>query len=147
MLNKENTKLAIIGLGYVGMPLAVEFGKINETIGFDISRSRIKELLEGRDSTFEVEPHEIKKATRLSYTNDTKDIQNCNVFIVTVPTPIDEYKMPNLDPLIKASETVGKLLKKDDVIIYESTVYPGATEEVCVPILEKYSDLIESNGK
>jgi len=141
MLNKENTKLAIIGLGYVGLPLAVEFGKIIETIGFDISRSRIKELLEGRDSTFEVEPHEIKKATRLSYTNDTKDIQNCNVFIVTVPTPIDEYKMPNLDPLIKASETVGKLLKKDDVIIYESTVYPGATEEVCVPILEKHSDL------
>jgi len=141
MLNKENTKLAIIGLGYVGLPLAVEFGKIIETIGFDISRSRIKELLEGRDSTFEVEPHEIKKATRLSYTNDTKDIQNCNVFIVTVPTPIDEYKMPNLDPLIKASETVGKLLKKDDGIIYESTVYPGATEEVCVPILEKHSDL------
>jgi len=141
MLNKENTKLAIIGLGYVGLPLAVEFGKIIETIGFDISRSRIKELLEGRDSTFEVEPHEIKKATRLSYTNDTKDIQNCNVFIVTVPTPIDEYKIPNLDPLIKASETVGKLLKKDDVIIYESTVYPGATEEVCVPILEKHSDL------
>ena len=91
MVNEENTKIAIIGLGYVGLPLAVEFGKIFETIGFDISKSRIKELLEGKDSTFEVEPHEIKKATKLIYTNDTKDIQSCNVFIVTVPTPIDEY--------------------------------------------------------
>ena len=117
MVNEENTKIAIIGLGYVGLPLAVEFGKIIETIGFDISKSRIKELLEGKDSTFEVEPHEIQKATRLIYTNDTKDIQSCNVFIVTVPTPIDEYKMPNLSHLIKASEIVGKLLKKDDVII------------------------------
>ena len=141
MVNEENTKIAIIGLGYVGLPLAVEFGKIFETIGFDINKSRINELLKGKDATFELEPHEIKKAVKLIYTSDTKNLQGCNIFIVTVPTPIDEFKKPNLNPLIRASETVGKFLKKDDIIIYESTVYPGATEEICVPILEKYSVL------
>ena len=117
MINEKSTKIAIIGLGYVGLPLAVEFGKIIETIGFDINKSRIKELLEGKDSTFEVEPNEIKKATRLVYTNDTKDIQNCNVFIVTVPTPIDEYKRPDLTPLIEASKTIGKYINNGDIII------------------------------
>jgi UDP-N-acetyl-D-galactosamine dehydrogenase len=141
MINTKNTKIAIIGLGYVGLPLAVEFGKIFETIGFDISKSRIKELLIGNDSTLEVESHELQEAIKLSYTTDAKDIKSCNVFIVTVPTPIDEYKKPNLTPLVNASETVGRFLKKDDIVIYESTVYPGATEEVCVPILEQQSGL------
>lgn len=141
MINTKNTKIAIIGLGYVGLPLAVEFGKIFETIGFDISKSRIKELLIGNDSTLEVESHGLQEAIKLSYTTDAKDIKSCNVFIVTVPTPIDEYKKPNLTPLVNASETVGRFLKKDDIVIYESTVYPGATEEVCVPILEQQSGL------
>ena len=141
MINTKNTKIAIIGLGYVGLPLAVEFGKIFETIGFDISKSRIKELLIGNDSTLEVESHGLQEAIKLSYTTDAKDIKSCNVFIVTVPTPIDEHKKPNLTPLANASETVGRLLKKDDIVIYESTVYPGATEEVCVPILEQQSGL------
>ena len=141
MINTNNTIIAIIGLGYVGLPLAVEFGKIFETIGFDISKSRIKELLIGNDSTLEVESHGLQEAIKLSYTTDAKDIKSCNVFIVTVPTPIDEYKKPNLTPLVNASETVGRFLKKDDIVIYESTVYPGATEEVCVPILEQQSGL------
>ena len=141
MINTKNAKIAIIGLGYVGLPLAVEFGKIFETIGFDISKSRIKELLIGNDSTLEVESHGLQEAIKLSYTTDAKDIKSCNVFIVTVPTPIDEYKKPNLTPLVNASETVGRFLKKDDIVIYESTVYPGATEEVCVPILEQQSGL------
>mgnify|MGYP006090674533 FL=1 len=141
MINTKNTKIAIIGLGYVGLPLAVEFGKVFETIGFDINKSRIEELLRGKDSTLEVTSHELQEATKLSYTSDTKDIQNCNIFIVTVPTPIDEHKKPDLKPLVNASKTVGRLLKKDDLVIYESTVYPGATEEVCVPILEQHSGL------
>ena len=141
MINTKNTKIAIIGLGYVGLPLAVEFGKVFETIGFDINKSRIEELLGGNDSTLEVTSHELQEATKLSYTSDTKDIQNCNIFIVTVPTPIDEHKKPDLKPLVNASKTVGRLLKKDDLVIYESTVYPGATEEVCVPILEQHSGL------
>ena len=141
MINTKNTKIAIIGLGYVGLPLAVEFGKVFETIGFDINKSRIEELLGGNDSTLEVTSHELQEATKLSYTSDTKDIQNCNIFIVTVPTPIDEHKKPDLTPLVNASKTVGRLLKKDDLVIYESTVYPGATEEVCVPILEQHSGL------
>ena len=141
MINTKNTKIAIIGLGYVGLPLAVEFGKVFETIGFDINKSRIEELLGGKDSTLEVTSHELQEATQLSYTIDAKDIQNCNIFIVTVPTPIDEHKKPDLTPLVNASKTVGRLLKKDDLVIYESTVYPGATEEVCVPILEQHSGL------
>ena len=141
MINTKNTKIAIIGLGYVGLPLAVEFGKVFETIGFDINKSRIEELLGGKDSTLEVTSHELQEATQLSYTIDAKDIQNCNIFIVTVPTPIDEHKKPDLIPLVNASKTVGRLLKKDDLVIYESTVYPGATEEVCVPILEQHSGL------
>jgi len=141
MIGENNTKIAIIGLGYVGLPLAVEFGKYFKTIGFDISESRIQELQVGNDSTLEVRPDELQEAKKLTYTKDTKDIQNCNIFIVTVPTPIDEHKKPDLTPLIKASISVGKALKKDDIIIYESTVFPGATEEICVPILEKNSDL------
>lgn len=141
MINTKNTKIAIIGLGYVGLPLAVEFGKVFETIGFDINKSRIEELLGGKDSTLEVTSHEFQEATKLSYTIDAKDIQNCNIFIVTVPTPIDKHKKPDLTPLVNASKTVGRLLKKDDLVIYESTVYPGATEEVCVPILEQHSGL------
>jgi len=141
VINTKNTKIAIIGLGYVGLPLAVEFGKIFNTIGFDISKSRIDELIAGTDSSLEVEPHQFQDATRLIYTNDSKDIKNCNIFIVTVPTPIDNDKNPDLTPLINASKTIGELVKKDDIVIYESTVYPGATEEVCVPILEQYSNL------
>ena len=140
MINKK-TKIAIIGLGYVGLPLAVEFGKIFETIGFDVNKSRIKELLLGNDSTLEIEPNELQKATKLQYTTNAGDIQSCNIFIITVPTPIDSHKKPDLTPLMNASEAVGKLLKKDDIVIYESTVYPGATEEICVPILEQYSGL------
>jgi len=141
MIDEKNTNIAIIGLGYVGLPLAVEFGKIFNTIGFDISKSRIDELIAGTDSSLEVEPHQFQDATRLIYTNDSKDIKNCNIFIVTVPTPIDNDKNPDLTPLINASKTIGELVKKDDIVIYESTVYPGATEEVCVPILEQYSNL------
>mgnify|MGYP001276501807 CR=1 FL=1 len=142
MINKSNKKIAIIGLGYVGLPLAVEFGRLFETIGFDIKNSRVLELLGGDDSTLEVTPQDLQKASKLRYTSNNKDIQSCNIFIVTVPTPIDENKKPILTPLIKASEMIGKLLKKDDIVIYESTVYPGATEEVCVPILQQNSGLI-----
>ena len=142
MINKSNIKIAIIGLGYVGLPLAVEFGRLFETIGFDIKNSRVLELLGGDDSTLEVTPQDLQKASKLRYTSNNKDIQSCNIFIVTVPTPIDENKKPILTPLIKASEMIGKLLKKDDIVIYESTVYPGATEEVCVPILQQNSGLI-----
>jgi UDP-N-acetyl-D-galactosamine dehydrogenase len=134
-------KIAIIGLGYVGLPLAVEFGNKTEVIGFDINKPRIAELQSGRDSTLEVSPQELKEATKLSYTANPEDIQDCTIYIVTVPTPIDEHKRPELTPLEKSSETVGKLLSKGDIVIYESTVYPGATEEVCVPILEQQSKL------
>ena len=142
MINKSNKKIAIIGLGYVGLPLAVEFGRLFETIGFDINNSRVLELLDGDDSTLEVAPQDLQKASKLRYSSNNKDIQSCNIFIVTVPTPIDENKKPILMPLIRASEMIGKLLKKDDIVIYESTVYPGATEELCVPILEQNSGLI-----
>ena len=141
MIIKNNTKIAIIGLGYVGLPLAIEFGKIFETVGFDINISRISELEKGYDSTLEVELLELQEAKKLTFTTNTSDIQSCNIFIITVPTPIDEHKKPVLTPLVQASEMVGKLIKKDDIIIFESTVYPGATEEVCVPILEQYSEL------
>lgn len=134
-------KLAIIGLGYVGLPLAVEFGKKRSVIGFDISRERISELQSGHDHTLEVSAEELLEAKLLKYTTNAEDLSNCNCFIVTVPTPIDEHKRPDLTPLIKASETIGKFLKAGDIVIYESTVYPGATEEDCVPILEKVSGL------
>ena len=134
-------KIALIGLGYVGLPLAVEFGKKIKTIGFDINRLRVEELKSGKDSTLEVEPEELKQATMLSYTTQWEDIRDCNIYIVTVPTPIDKHKSPDLTPLEKSSETVGRVLGKGDIVIYESTVYPGATEEVCVPILEQQSSL------
>ena len=140
-LNVTDLRLAIIGLGYVGLPLAIEFGKQRSVVGFDINQLRIDELKSGKDHTLEASPEELKAATHLVYTTSLDDLRDCNCFIVTVPTPIDEHKQPNLTPLIKASETIGKVLKRGDVVIYESTVYPGATEEDCVPVLEKYSGL------
>ena len=134
-------KIAIIGLGYVGLPLAVEFGKKRETIGFDINTSRVDELKQGKDSTLEVEPEELTQAINLSYTTNPEEIRDCSIYIVTVPTPIDKHKRPDLTPLEKSSETIGKLLNPGDIVIYESTVFPGATEEVCAPILEKQSGL------
>lgn len=142
MISENNTRIAIIGLGYVGLPLAVEFGKFYKTIGYDINKDRITELLGGFDSTKEVNSHDIKKSTKLSYVSHIEKIRNCNIFIITVPTPIDDLNVPNLKPLISATEEVGKIIKKNDIVIYESTVYPGATEEVCVPILENKSNLI-----
>ena len=138
----EDIKLAIIGLGYVGLPLAVEFGKQRPVIGFDINQSRINALREGHDSTLEVSDQELKQACLLSYSADTADLEAANVYIVTVPTPIDEHKQPDLTPLRKASETIGKTLKHGDIVIYESTVYPGATEEECIPVLERVSGLV-----
>ena len=123
----EDIKLAVIGLGYVGLPLAVEFAKKRPVIGFDINQSRVKELQGGRDHTLEVEPEGLKAAKYISYTADPEDLREANTFIVTVPTPIDEYKRPDLTPLLKASEMLGKVLSKGDIVIYESTVYPGAT--------------------
>lgn len=134
-------KIGIIGLGYVGLPLAVEFGKKTEVIGFDINEERIKELREGFDRTREVETDELKAASKLKFSSDLKDLKEANYFIVTVPTPVDEFKTPDLKPLQSASKTVGSVLKKGDIVIYESTVYPGCTEEVCVPVLEKVSGL------
>ena len=137
----KNINIAIIGLGYVGLPLAVEFGKKYNTIGFDIAQWRIDELNSGYDRTLELNEEQLKEASLLSYTNELKKLSESNIYIVTVPTPIDKHKKPDLTPLLKASESIGKVLKKDDIVIYESTVYPGATEEDCVPILEKYSGL------
>jgi UDP-N-acetyl-D-galactosamine dehydrogenase len=134
-------KLAIIGLGYVGLPLAVEFGKKRQVVGFDINQKRIDELKSGNDFTLETTAEELHDASFLSYTTNLDDLRDCTCFIVTVPTPIDEHKRPDLTPLIKASESVGKVLKKGDIVIYESTVYPGATEEDCVPVLEQFSGL------
>ena len=134
-------KIGIIGLGYVGLPLAVEFGKIAEVIGFDINEQRIAELTTGIDRTLEVDAEGLKSAKMLTFTSNAQQLQSVNYFIVTVPTPVDVYKNPDLTPLIKASETVGKVLKKGDIVIYESTVYPGCTEEDCVPVLEKFSGL------
>lgn len=134
-------KIGIIGLGYVGLPLAVEFGKLRETVGFDINQNRIKELRAGNDATKEVDSRELKNAVHLIFSDHINDIKDCDVFIVTVPTPIDKYKKPDLTPLVKASEMIGSILKKGDAIIYESTVFPGCTEEVCVPILEAQSGL------
>jgi len=137
----EDINLAVIGLGYVGLPLAVEFGKKRPVIGFDINQSRIEALHGGHDNTLEVSDEELKEAVQLSYTANSVDLEAANVYIVTVPTPIDEHKRPDLTPLCKASETIGKTLKKGDIVIYESTVYPGATEEECVPVLERVSGL------
>ena len=142
MLNKyEESRLAIVGLGYVGLPLAVEFGKRLETIGFDIDASRVSELGKGLDRTGETSAEELQSAIRLTLTTDVHALKGCNVFIVTVPTPVDEANRPDLTPLEKASATIGSVLKRGDVVIYESTVYPGTTEEVCVPVLEKVSGL------
>ncbi len=134
----KDIKLAVIGLGYVGLPLAVEFGKQRSVIGFDINQSRIDALKDGHDTTLEVSDVELLQAEYLDFTAVSSDLVSCNTYIVTVPTPIDKYNQPDLTPLIKASETIGKILKKGDIVIYESTVYPGATEEDCVPVLEKY---------
>ena len=141
MLQLSELKIAIIGLGYVGLPLAVEFGKKVPVVGFDIHQKRIDELQSGQDHTLEVSPEELKQATHLSYTTNLQQLADCNFFIVTVPTPIDEFKQPDLTPLVKASESIARVLKKGDVVVYESTVYPGATEEVCIPVLEQVSGL------
>ena len=134
-----NTPIAIIGLGYVGLPLAVEFGKKRAVIGFDINEKRIAELQVGHDRTLETTPDELKEADKLAFTATPQDLSDCTIFIVTVPTPVDSANRPDLTPLIKASETVGKVLRNGAIVIFESTVYPGATEEVCVPVLEKFS--------
>ena len=142
MLNIDNLRIAVIGLGYVGLPLAVEFGKQHSVVGFDINAERISALIAGTDHTLEVSDDELAQATHLSYSSDIQALKDCNFFIVTVPTPIDSSKQPDLTPLIKASEAIGSLLKKDDIVVYESTVYPGATEEVCIPVLENISGLV-----
>ena len=141
MITLDTTRIAIIGLGYVGLPLAVEFGKRFPVVGFDINAARIAELESGRDSTLEVEPEELGQATHLTYASDPAALADCNVYIVTVPTPITESKQPDITLLKKASETIGRVLKRGDIVIYESTVYPGATEEDCVPVLEATSGL------
>ena len=137
----NDAPIAVIGLGYVGLPLAVEFGKKRKVVGFDINIARIAELRAGKDNTLEVGATEMAEAAHLSFTDQLDDLAECTTFIVTVPTPIDEHKRPDLTPLLKASETIGKVLKRGDIVIYESTVYPGATEEDCVPVLEKTSGL------
>ncbi|MGB5938430.1 MAG: Vi polysaccharide biosynthesis UDP-N-acetylglucosamine C-6 dehydrogenase TviB [Rhodanobacter sp.] len=142
MRNIQNTKLAIVGLGYVGLPLAVEFGKHYDTVGFDINQDRIDELASGHDKTLEVDAAELAAARQLRFTAELDDLRDRNTYIVTVPTPIDLAKRPDLKPLIKASETLARVLKPGDVVVYESTVYPGCTEEVCVPILEQGSGLV-----
>ena len=141
MQSVDNVCIAIVGLGYVGLPLAVEFGKIYDTVGFDINAARVEELRAGRDNTLEVSAEELSQATRLRFSADLEGIRACNIYIVTVPTPIDNAKRPDLTPLVKASESLGRVLKKGDIVVYESTVYPGCTEEVCVPILERVSGL------
>ena len=135
-------KIAIIGLGYTGLPLAVEFGKKSETIGYDISKTRVDELKNYIDTTLENSEEELKSATHLRYTTNINDIKDCKIFIITVPTPIDSNNKPDFSPLLKSSESLGAILKKGDIVIYESTVYPGATEEICVPVLEKKSGLL-----
>ena len=134
-------KIAVIGLGYVGLPLAVEFGKKQPVVGFDINQARVDELLSGRDVTLEVSANELAEAGQLTYSANVDELKNCQIYIVTVPTPIDEHKQPDLTPLIKASEMLGKVVSKGDIIIYESTVYPGATEEECIPVVERVSGL------
>ncbi|TLX45195.1 Vi polysaccharide biosynthesis protein VipA/TviB, partial [Pseudoalteromonas phenolica] len=140
-MDLKNAKIGVIGLGYVGLPLAVEFGKKYQTLGFDINQNRVTELLSGKDSTLEVSTEELKEASHLTYSHTVEDLKGCNIYIVTVPTPIDDNNAPDLTPLQKASEMLGEFVGKGDVVIYESTVYPGATEEVCLPIIEKVSGL------
>ncbi len=140
-LSLKGCRIGVVGLGYVGLPLAVEFGKQFDTVGFDIKEDRIAELKAGRDSTLECSRAELKAAKQLKYSTSLKDLGKCRVFIVTVPTPVDRYNRPDLTPLERSSETVGKVLKKGDIVVYESTVYPGCTEEVCIPILERVSGL------
>lgn len=137
----HNIKIAVIGLGYVGLPLAVEFGKKHPVMGFDINQHRIDELKSGNDHTLEVSDEELASAKQLKFSSDTNELAECNFYIVTVPTPIDEYKQPDLTPLVKASTAIGSVLKAGDIVVYESTVYPGATEEVCIPELERSSGL------
>lgn len=141
MFKISNKKIAIIGLGYVGLPLAVEFGKKFKTLGFDINQKRVCELSDGIDSTLECSPEELKGAPLLTYSSSIEDLKEYNTYIVTVPTPVDKDKQPDLSPLIKASEMLGHVIKRDDIIIYESTVYPGATEEDCLPVVERISGL------
>lgn len=141
MLNLSELKIAVIGLGYVGLPLAVEFGKKVPVVGFDIHQKRINELQAGQDHTLEVSAEELAQSTQLSYSANLADLATCNFYIVTVPTPIDDSKQPDLTPLIKASQSIAQVLKVGDIVVYESTVYPGATEEVCVPVLEQHSGL------
>ena len=141
MLNINDVKIAVIGLGYVGLPLAVEFGKKYPVIGFDINQHRIEELKSGSDNTLEVSDEELASAIQLQFSSDINELAECNFYIVTVPTPIDEYKQPDLTPLVKASTAIGSVLKAGDIVVYESTVYPGATEEVCIPELERSSGL------
>ena len=136
----NNAKIAVIGLGYVGLPLAVEFAKKYPVTGYDISTPRIKELRQGEDSSLEVEPEELASVA-MTYTDQLDDVRDCNVYIVTVPTPIDEYKNPDLSPLISASRGIGQVIKRGDIVIYESTVYPGATEDDCIPVIEEVSGL------
>lgn len=138
----DQIKIAVIGLGYVGLPLAVEFGKKRDVIGFDVNLTRLKELKANLDSTLETSKKELEEAKYLSFSEKIEDIQSCNCYIITVPTPVDEMKLPDLTMIKAASKTIGNILNKGDIVIYESTVYPGATEEVCVPVLEKYSNLI-----
>lgn len=145
-MNLDNAKIAIIGLGYVGLPLAVEFGKSRKVIGFDINQARIAELKSGQDSTLEVSSAELKTARDLSFSSDAADLASCRIFIVTVPTPVDKANRPDMTALVKASETVGQAMPSGAVVIYESTVYPGATEEVCVPVLEKFSGQAFNQG-
>ncbi len=141
MRGLSKRRIAVIGLGYVGLPLAVEFGKRYRTLGFDIDTTRVAELKAGRDATLEATAAELKAARKLRFSSRKKDLETCDTFIVTVPTPIDQYKRPDLAPLLNASKTVGGVLKKGDIVIYESTVYPGCTEEICVPVLERTSSL------
>lgn len=141
MNSLEDVKIAIIGLGYVGLPLAVEFGKKFPTLGFDINKARIEELKNGQDHTLEVSPEELKASSQLSYSCELEQLKQANFYIVTVPTPIDEHRQPDLTPLVKASETLGKVIKPGDIVVYESTVYPGATEEDCIPVIERISGL------
>ena len=141
-MNLDKVKIAVVGQGYVGLPLAIEFGKKYSTIGFDINQARIDELTKGVDHTNEASPEQLKSSEKLIFSADIDDINECNIYIVTVPTPIDEFKTPDLNPLRGASKMLGGILKKGDIVIYESTVYPGCTEEVCVPLLEKSSGLL-----
>ncbi len=138
----ENLKLAVVGLGYVGLPLAVEFGRKRPVLGFDINSQRVAELRSGDDVTMETSTEELAAAEHLTFTTEVESLRGCNCYIVTVPTPVDKYKRPDLTPLLKASEFVGKVLKRGDIVIYESTVYPGCTEEDCVPVLEQHSGLL-----